>query len=557
MRTPPPGISAADFASALKEFAAVVGPDWVLTSEEDLETYRDAYSPLRGQPDERKASAAVAPDSAEEVQAIVRIANRYGVPLYPISTGKNLGYGGSAPAQTGSVVLDLKRLNRIIEVNEESHYCIVEPGVSYFDIYNYIQERGLKLWVDVPDPGWGSLIGNALDHGVGHSMAKYRNHFESHCGMEVVLADGEVLRTGMGAMPGAQTWAAFKMGFGPLVSGIFSQSNFGVVTKMGFWMMPAPEAFLQATVLAPRFGDLHEVIQLLKYSEALGLAGGMPSLGSPILASGGDSKSMADVFLNGPPQLAPEHGRLLGGVEAGYSKEIEAYALQNNIPYWRLLLNFYGPAKVVAAQWEAVQDIARAKIKGVTFKASPIGYDPKAAAAKGEVGYQDVGIPNLEFFAMGTRAGGNPMPNNGHLFYSPMIPQTAEALIACNKVFQEAARTMPVLQKVPIMNLKPFSVPAGFHERAFMMALGFPIMDDQDINNASIAAFRELVKVGADHGWGEYRTSPIFYDQVMGTYSFNDHALLRFNEKLKDAVDPKGILSPGRFGIWPKHLRKT
>jgi (+)-pinoresinol hydroxylase len=176
--------------------------------------------------------------------------------------------------------------------------------------------------------------------------------------------------------------------------------------------------------------------------------------------------------------------------------------------------------------------------------------------AKNQISGQDVGIPNLEFFAMGTRAGGNPMPNNGHLFYSPMIPQTAEALIACNRVFQQAARTMPVLQKVPIMNLQPFSMPACFHERAFMMALGFPIMDHQDLNNASIAAFRELVKVGADHGWGEYRSSPIFYDQVMSTYSFNNHALLRFNEMLKDAVDPKGILSPGRFGIWPKHLRK-
>src|SRR5690349_17477487 len=107
MRTPP-GVAIETFSAALQEFAAVVGKDWVFTSDEDLDLYRDSYSPIRGAPDERIASAAVAPSSSEEVQAIVRIANRRKIPLYAISTGKNLGYGGAAPAYSGSVVLDLK-----------------------------------------------------------------------------------------------------------------------------------------------------------------------------------------------------------------------------------------------------------------------------------------------------------------------------------------------------------------------------------------------------------------------------------------------------------------
>jgi FAD/FMN-containing dehydrogenase len=160
-----PGVSGADFSAALTHFAHVVGREWVFTSEDDVALYRDAYSPLKGQADERLASAAVAPDNVEQVQQIVRLANRYKIPLYPISTGRNLGYGGSAPAMSGSVVLDLKRLNRIIEVNDRNHYAIVEPGVSYFDLYNYVQDKGLKVWVDVPDPGWGSLIGNSLERG--------------------------------------------------------------------------------------------------------------------------------------------------------------------------------------------------------------------------------------------------------------------------------------------------------------------------------------------------------------------------------------------------------
>jgi 4-cresol dehydrogenase (hydroxylating) len=92
-----PGVSDADFAAAVQKFSNVVGKEWVFTSDADLDLYRDAYSPIRGEPDERIASGAVAPSTTEEVQGVVRIAYEYGIPLYPISTGKILGYGGSAP----------------------------------------------------------------------------------------------------------------------------------------------------------------------------------------------------------------------------------------------------------------------------------------------------------------------------------------------------------------------------------------------------------------------------------------------------------------------------
>ena len=93
----------------------------------------------------------MAPANVEEVQAVVRAANARGIPIYPISTGRNLGYGGAAPVYSGSVVLDLKRMNRVIEVNEGAASCLVEPGVSYFDMYRHLQETGSKLWLDVPD----------------------------------------------------------------------------------------------------------------------------------------------------------------------------------------------------------------------------------------------------------------------------------------------------------------------------------------------------------------------------------------------------------------------
>jgi 4-cresol dehydrogenase (hydroxylating) len=340
----PPGVSPQDFSDALKQFEDIVGKDWVFTSDQDVAMYRDAYSPFYGEEDELVASAAVAPDNVEDVQKIVKVANTYKIPIYAISTGKNLGYGGSAPAYSGSVVLDLKRMNRILEVNEKSAYALVEPGVSYFDLYRYIQEKGLKLWVDVPDPGWGSPVGNSLDRGGGYLYKEYRNHFDSHCGMEVVLANGELLRTGMGAMPGAKTWQQYKSGFGPWIDGIFSQSNFGVVTKMGFWLLPAPDSYLTGTVTVPRYNDLTHLIEILDYLENTGATQGMPFFGSPLLARGplGQAGPVPD----------PELTALLADPNGPSPEAMDAYATKKGIHHWSSTLGFYGAPKANEANWD-------------------------------------------------------------------------------------------------------------------------------------------------------------------------------------------------------------
>ena len=109
----PPGVSPRDFDDALKKFEEALGKEWVFTSDDDINTYRDSYSPFWHETEEPIPSAAVAPESVEQVQQIVRIAGAHKIPLWTISTGKNLGYGGSAPLLGGSVVLDLKRMDRV------------------------------------------------------------------------------------------------------------------------------------------------------------------------------------------------------------------------------------------------------------------------------------------------------------------------------------------------------------------------------------------------------------------------------------------------------------
>ena len=547
MRTPP-GISATDFAQALRQFEGAVGKDWVFTSDPDLDPYRDAFSPYYGEPEERIASAVVAPDTVEQVQQIVRAANQYKVPLYPISTGRNLGYGGSAPAYSGSVVVDLKRMNRVLEVNEDNASCLVEPGVSYFDLYRHIQERKLKVWVDVPDPGWGSPLGNALDRGGGYTRPQFRNHFDAHCGLEIVLPNGELMRTGMGALPNAQTWQQYKSGCGPWIDGMFSQSNFGIVTKMGFWLMPEPEAYTSGVVLASKRDDLHEMVRILNYVENCGVTNGMPDLGSPLLGII-TIEEFAKLMEDKPqPPPAPDLLAARDKAAAGQHAELEAYGQRTGTAYWKFKLKFYGPPQVIAAQWEYCKE-KFAAIAGVRFEDGPLLKLPLTEQQKQDVHWPEFGIPTLNMFSIGARSSFNPEPTHGHMWFSPIIPRNAEAIFEANKVFAQAARefNLPDLR---------FSLPSAYWERAFIFIFAFPVTTDPAKNKKNRDAFHKLISIAGDHGWGEYRTAPAFQDAVMNVYSFNNHALMRFHETVKDALDPNGILSPGRYGIWPRHLRR-
>ena len=127
----------------------------------------------------------------------------------------------------------------------------------------------------------GKPVGNALDHGVGYTFGAYRDHFHSHCGLEAVLPNGDVVRTGMGALPGAKTWAEYRYGFGPTVDGLFAQGNLGIVTKMGFHLLPAPEAYQTSVVTVPRRRDIVPLIDLVNELENQALIG-MPEYSSPL-----------------------------------------------------------------------------------------------------------------------------------------------------------------------------------------------------------------------------------------------------------------------------------
>jgi (+)-pinoresinol hydroxylase len=530
----PPGISERDFSQATDRMRDIVGKDWLFTSDEDVLLYRDAYSPFLGEPEEYIPSGAVAPNSVEQVQEIVRIANRFKLPLWPVSAGRNLGYGGSAPRLSGTLVLDLKRMNRVLEVNEKLAYAVLEPGVSYFELYRYLREHKLKVWLDCPDPGWGSVIGNALEHGLGSTP--YRDHFDAHCGMEVVLANGELMRTGMGALPNAPTWNTFKYGFGPFISAIFGQSNFGIVTKMGMHLMPEPEAAQSVSISVPRREDLIPFVDIMAELTNRRIVDCLWEIASPILQS-----------------RDPEVSSLLAKSDFTVL-DVENLGRAKSLGYWGTRLWFYGPPKIIDANWGYVQE-RLALIPGATFALAdrftfPLADpslakdDPMTVPNGDALRLSALGIPNMSVFALGAA-----MRQHGHIFFSPVIPMSAQDLFKAEEVFRGAFKTLGI----PWFGLQPFA----WYRRNFILLFIFPITEEVSANKVLRANLAKLIRIAADNGWSEYRAPLVLMDDVMNTMSFNHFALPRFLEKIKDAVDPNGILAPGKSGIWPKSLRKV
>jgi 4-cresol dehydrogenase (hydroxylating) len=81
----------------------------------------------------------------------------------------NFGYGGASPRVAGSIIVDLNRMNQVLQVDEDAGYALVEPGVSFSALHEHLRSVGSSLWVSVPDLSWGSLTGNALERGFGYT----------------------------------------------------------------------------------------------------------------------------------------------------------------------------------------------------------------------------------------------------------------------------------------------------------------------------------------------------------------------------------------------------
>jgi 4-cresol dehydrogenase (hydroxylating) len=212
------------------------------------------------------------PRTVEQVAAVARLCQAHSVPFHALSSGKNWGYGSASPTRPG-LCIDLRLMNRIRRYDERLGCVRIEPGVTLEQLYAFLQQRGGRFWIDAAGSSPAcSVVGNTLERGFGHTP--YADHAAQACALEVVLPGGEVVETGFGAFGEVKARDVYRPGLGPSVDGLFYQSNFGIVTAMTVWLMPAPEQFCAWFVALKRAPDYPRLVDALR---ALRLSGQLRS----------------------------------------------------------------------------------------------------------------------------------------------------------------------------------------------------------------------------------------------------------------------------------------
>jgi len=209
----------------------IVGPRFVSAEPEE----RYMYSMDQGTMPPAEPDAVAMPKNSEEVQRIMRLANELKVPVVPMGAG--LVLSGLTRALNGGIILDMKRMNKIIEVNPQSRYAVVEGGASQGMLKAYLKKHHPQLKHSMPDaPPIATLAGNICIHGSGHLSVLGGSHSDMLTGMEVVLPTGEVIKTGSCSV--SSEW----FGRSPLpdLSGLFLgwSGTTGIVTKLGIKLFP-------------------------------------------------------------------------------------------------------------------------------------------------------------------------------------------------------------------------------------------------------------------------------------------------------------------------------
>jgi 4-cresol dehydrogenase (hydroxylating) len=496
------------------EFVAVLGSANVLSGDDlHLADYADPFA----FGDQLPPVAVVRPASVEEVQAILAIARRYRLPLWTVSRGRNLAYGGAQARVSGSVVCDLGRMDAVISVDEESAVAIVEPGVSFQALDAHLRAMGSHLAVSVPDLSWGSVLGNTLERGFSYTTNS--EHQAMQCGMEVVLADGDVLRTGMGGLPGSEAWANYRGAFGPGFDGLFFQSNFGIVTKMGVWLRPRPEWAASCSISVPEDDQLATLIDTLR---PLMLAGTIQSnavIGNGLIA--GSAATARAAFYDGPG-LMPD---------AELRSMMDAFGLGA----WNAQFGIYGSAAMVAARKteivSALKQIPGARIDFADYLGD---VDPADVAPPDRT---QIGIPSNEAIGMVAWRGGK--------------PAHADVGFVCRPTGASAELVRSVVQ--PRIEAAGLDYAAGFMLwPRHIVALSLITFDRSVDEQRGVVGdlISSLIESAGQAGLGLYRAHVNHMDEAARQYSFNNHAALRFARRLKSVLDPDGILAPGKQGIW-------
>ncbi len=529
----------ANWHSALTEWLKLLGSDAVVLDPAALSAVETTTFLT-----EQRVPAILRPSSREEVQECLRIATRFQTPVYPRSSGKNWGYGSGVPPQSNCAILDLSRMNRILDCNEKLAYVTVEPGVTQQQLYDFLTNQKLNLWMDATGSSpHTSLIGNTMERGFGHTP--HGDHFAQSCGLEVVLPTGDVVETGYSRFPNSLTGPLYRWGVGPFLDGLFSQSNFGVVTRMTIWLMPAPahfEAFLFRCDHQAQLGPLIEALCRLR------LAGTIQSA----VHVGNDYKVLSSLqqypwdVTQGETPLLPN--------------QMDSIRARLQFGVWNGSGGLYGTKPQVAAARREIRRALAGKVSQLRFLddrmlalslkfAKPIkllsGWDLSKTVALLQPLYgllkgipTDRVLPSV-FWRKKLPVTAHADPDQarcGLLWYAPILPADSADV---DRIRLLTTDTLLAAGFEPMISLTLITGRA--------IACIISISYDRDVPNEdqrALACYQTLAEKITALGYYSYRLGIQSMEEMNSSESYVD--LLA---KLKSAVDPAGILAPGRYEV--------
>jgi 4-cresol dehydrogenase (hydroxylating) len=519
-------------------FEAIVGSHWARFDEKTREQYGRSTGVRSALP-----AGVLFPQCTKEVVEIIKAANEIRIPIHPISRGKNWGYGDACAPCEGQLIVDLGRMNAICELDRERAYVVVEPGVTQGQLAEFLAARGTRLWMDSTGAGpEASLIGNILERGFGHT--RYGDHFQSCCGLEVVLADGTIFQTGFGHFGNAKANLVFKYGVGPVLDGLFTQSNLGVVTRAGIYLMPEPEEFCAFFFRAHHDTDLEPLIKRLAALKLQGVLQSAVHIGNELRVIAGRMRYPWDRTEGRIPlpdeiraELRREHG--LGvwngaGSIAGPKEFVSAMAARLKRELEPFSPIFVSNGRMVRLQWlerflrtVGVASAMQFRIEVAAALFHTLKGIPTSAAIP-STWWRVRHIKNPKSM--------DPLDNDaGLLWISP-------ALAADAKQARELLELMkPVYSKHGFDTLVTFTLVA---ERA-MVCVSNIAFDRSDLEESERAqsCHDELLDLLVSRGYIPYRAGPASFKYLASDSS----PFWRVASRIKEALDPNGIISPGRY----------
>jgi 4-cresol dehydrogenase (hydroxylating) len=527
-----------DWEGAIRAWREVVGPEQVLTGAAIKARYGPGTTPV-----EREIPALVMPGTTAEVQAIVAIARHHATPLYPVSTGNNWGYGDHKPLTDGCAVVSLHRMARVVDFDADLGVVTIEPGVTQQILYDYLQARQAAYMV--PTTGAGphcSVMGNALERGFGPE--RFHDHFQAVTGLTAVLPDGSLYRGALTQMGGAAVDRLHKWGFGPYLDGLFSQGNFGIVTAMSLQLAPVRESM---------------TIAYLAIADDRRLAAGLAALREAKLACG--NVFSAAVMLNNLSSLAlctrypfdllgPE-GYLSSdalntfmdrhGARLAWSSALMLFDSKPMVGADRRTL-----AKLVRPHASALRMVDISRLQGIARLLSAL---PKTNWSQGIIaGIEAMSLPGRPnrrslrqvYWKRQEQPGGedlNPARDGmGSYWYAPMVPFKPDLV---RRHVDLTDRIIKAHQFEPLQRLF-FANPGvvnGLAPIYFEMA-------DAGASERAKACYDALLTAGAAEGFLPYRTGI----DHMASFVDPQHSFWQLAGRLKQAIDPDGLIAPGRYG---------